>query len=227
MRTLIHRRMKSNAANRAPRIARILIVDEHPLIRIGLTQVFSQTSGLETAAEAASAAQAIASIERRAPALVLTEINLPGRSGLDLAKELQSRYPALPEVFHTGLPEVLYANRALHLGVRGFIPKAVPTKTLLAAVRAVLAGKPWFKDHRSSQNLSRAAAPLPLLDTLTDREFEVFRLVGQGCTTAEIAAHLHISIKTVDAHREHVKRKLELRSGTALNLLAIRWVTAQ
>jgi len=221
--------MKSNAAKRMPRLARILVVDEHPLIRTGLTHLFSQTTDLETAADAASAAQAISSVERRMPSLVLTEIDLPGRSGLDLAKELQTRFPNLPVVFHSSLSETLYADRALAVGVRGFITKSEPTKTLLAALRAVLDGRTWFQspDGPKTRTGAPANAPSTPLSTLTDREFEVFRLVGRGCNTAEIASQLHISIKTVDAHREHVKRKLNLRSGTALNLLAIRWVTSQ
>jgi DNA-binding NarL/FixJ family response regulator len=218
--------MKSNAAKRMPRLARILIVDEHPLIRIGLTHLFSQTTDLEAAAEAASAAQAVSSVERRMPSIVLTEIDLPGRSGLDLAKELQTRFPSLPVVLHSSLSETLYADRALAVGIRGFIAKAVPTKTLLVALRAVRDGKTWFQSPDGSKARTGAQSTTPL-STLTDREFEVFRLVGRGCNTAEIASQLHISIKTVDAHREHVKRKLNLRSGTALNLLAIRWVTSQ
>ncbi len=221
--------MKSNAAKRVPRLARILIVDEHPLIRTGLTHLLSQTADLEVAAEASSAAQAISSIERRTPTLVLAEIDLPGRSGLDLAKELQTRFPALPIIFHSGRPETLYADRAIAVGVRGYIGKSEPTKTLLTALRAVLDGKTWFQspDRSKSRTGAQATTPSTPLSALTDREFEVFRLVGRGCNTAEIASQLHISIKTVDAHREHVKRKLNLRSGTALNLLAIRWVTSQ
>jgi DNA-binding NarL/FixJ family response regulator len=123
----------------------------------------------------------------------------------------------------------LYADRALALGIRGFIAKAEPTKTLLTALRAVLNGKNWFQspDSPKTRAGAQASPPSTPLSALTDREFEVFRLVGLGCNTAEIASQLHISIKTVDAHREHVKRKLNLRSGTALNLLAIRWVTSQ
>ena len=221
--------MKSNAAKRVPRLARILIVDEHPLIRTGLTHLLSHTADLEVAAEASSAAQAISSIERRTPTLVLAEIDLPGRSGLDLAKELQTRFPALPIIFHSGRPETLYADRAIAVGVRGYIGKSEPTKTLLTALRAVLDGKTWFQssDRSKSRTGAQATTPSTPLSALTDREFEVFRLVGRGCNTAEIASQLHISIKTVDAHREHVKRKLNLRSGTALNLLAIRWVTSQ
>jgi DNA-binding NarL/FixJ family response regulator len=220
--------MKSIAAKRVPRLARILIVDEHPLIRTGLTHLFSPTNDLEVAAEAPSAAQAIASVERRMPSLVLTEIALPGRSGLDLAKELQTRFPTLPVVLHSGLPESLYADRAIALGVRGFIAKSEPARTLLTALRAVLSGKSWFQspDGTKARAGNPSTPPSTPLSTLTDREFEVFRLVGLGCNTAEIARQLHISIKTVDAHREHVKRKLNLSSGTALNLLAIRWVTS-
>jgi DNA-binding NarL/FixJ family response regulator len=221
--------MKSIAAKRLPRLARILIVDEHPLIRTGLNHLFSQTKGFESAAEAATAAQAVSSVERRMPSLVLTEIDLPGRSGLDLAKELQTRFANLPVVLHSSLPERLYADRAIAVGIRGFIAKAEPTKTLLSALRAVLDGKCWYQSPDNTKNSpgTRSTPPSTTLSTLTDREFEVFRLVGRGFNTSEIASQLHISIKTVDAHREHVKRKLNLRSGTALNLLAIRWVTSQ
>lgn len=216
--------MKQSAARKPGRAQRILIVDDQPLVCLGLAQLLSTTSDLEAGLEADAATTALALLDRRPAALVLTEIDLPGRSGFDLAKELQVRHPKLPVLIHTSRDESIYARRAIDAGARGFISKTQPPKVLLQAIRSVLGGNLWYRG--TAAPLQTDAADLVDVGSLTSREFEVFRLVGKGCNTAEIASQLHISIKTVDAHREHVKRKLNLSSGTALNLLAIRWVTA-
>lgn len=203
--------------------ARILLVDEHPLIRLGLTQLLSETSDLELANTVTSATEAIASLERRQPSLVLSEIHLPGRSGLDLAKEVHARFREVPVLFYSAADEHLYTERALQVGALGFVPKRSTTRTLLSALRTAIGGGKVIPPQTAAPRSTLAGASA--MGTLTDREFEVFRLIGQGCNSRAIADHLHISLKTVDAHREHLKQKLALDSGTALNLLAIRWVT--
>jgi DNA-binding NarL/FixJ family response regulator len=215
--------MKASAAKKPVKPSRILLVDEHPLIRVGLLHLVSETTDLELAPGVTSATEAIASLERRQPSLVLSEIHLPGRSGLDLAKEIHTRFREVPVLFHSSADEHLYTERAIQVGALGFVPKRSSTRTLLAAIRTAIAGGRVIPPQTAApRNALQAASAM---GTLTDREFEVFRLIGQGCNSRAIADHLHISLKTVDAHREHLKQKLALDSGTALNLLAIRWVT--
>ncbi len=215
--------MKASTAKKPVKPSRILLVDEHPLIRLGLLQLVSETTDLELAPGVTSATEAIASLERRQPSLVLSEIHLPGRSGLDLAKEIHTRFREVPVLFHSSADEHLYTERAIQVGALGFVPKRASTRTLLAAIRTAIAGGRVVPPQTAAPQKSLHGATA--MGTLTDREFEVFRLIGQGCNSRAIADHLHISLKTVDAHREHLKQKLALDSGTALNLLAIRWVT--
>lgn len=217
--------MKASAAKKPVKPSRILLVDEHPLIRLGLLQLVSETTNLELAPGVTSAAEAIASLERRQPSLVLSEIHLPGRSGLDLAKEIHTRFREVPVLFHSSADEHLYTERAIQVGALGFVPKRSSTRILLAAIRTAIAGGRVIPPQTAAPRDSLHGASA--MGTLTDREFEVFRLIGQGCNSRAIADHLHISLKTVDAHREHLKQKLGLDSGTALNLLAIRWVTTE
>lgn len=215
--------MKASAAKKQVKPSRILLVDEHPLIRVGLLQLFSETSDLELATGVSSATEAITSLERRQPSLVLTEIHLPGRSGLDLAKEIHTRFREVPVLFYSSADEHLYTERAMQVGALGFVPKRSTTRTLLSAIRTAVNGGRVIPAQTAAPRTAIHGATA--MGTLTDREFEVFRLIGQGCNSRAIADHLHISLKTVDAHREHLKQKLALDSGTALNLLAIRWVT--
>ena len=216
-------RMKTSVARKPVKPSRILLVDEHPLIRVGLRQLFAETSNLELAAGVTSANEAIASLKRRQPSLVLTEIHLPGRSGLDLAKEIHSRFREVPVLFYSSADEHLYTERAIQVGAVGFVPKRSTPRALLAAIRTAIAGGRVIPSQTAAPR--KAIRGATAMGTLTDREFEVFRLIGQGSNSHAIADHLDISLKTVDAHREHLKVKLALDSGTALNLLAIRWVT--
>jgi len=201
---------------------RILVVDPHPLLRLGISRLLAQTRDLSVVAETSNAAAALELFETILPDLVILEIDLPGRSGFDLLKDLRLRKPGVRVLIHSHLDETLFGLRAQRLGAAGYLSKNAPPESLVQALRNIRVGTRAFTSPKSTPNVAKP--PDSPLDTLSDREFEVFRLIGHGLPSAEIADQLHISCKTVDAHRERLKRKLGLHSASQLNLLAIRWV---
>ncbi len=215
--------MKAQASSR---VRKIVVVDDHPMMRVGLRQYLAQEPDVEVCGEAANATEALSVVERVSPDLLILDISLEGRSGLDLLKDLRLRFPELPVLVHSMHDQSIYAERALRAGARGYLTKQETGDKLLSAVRQVLRGEIFLSESlraprkRARQGRSGSST---LISTLTEREFEVFRLIGRGLHNQEIAKHLHISLKTVEAHRDHIKRKLHLASSTALNLLAVRW----
>ena len=215
-----------------PRPRRVLVVDDHPLMRLGLSHFLHQGREFVVCGEAGSAAEALSLVQSLRPDLVLLDISLEGRSGLDLLKDLRLCCPEIPVLVHSMHDETTFAERALQSGARGYLMKQQTADHLLAAVRQVLRGEIYLSDRLrapvSGPRVNGQPAKVrTLIATLSHREFEVFRLIGQGCVNQEIAHQLHISVKTVEAHRQHIKRKLDLASSTALNLLAVRWATEQ
>ena len=204
---------------------RILVVDDHPLMRLGLRQFLLQEPWLDLCGEAGSAADALQEIERRRPDLVLLDLSLEGRSGLDLLKDLRLHFPEIPVLIYSMHDEAIYAERSLRAGARGYLMKRETGDKLLEALRRVLAGEVYLSEQAGKRkaSASRKRPGQTRVSTLSGREFEVFRLIGSGCVNKEIAQQLHISLKTVEAHRDHIKRKLGIHSSTALNLLAVRW----
>ena len=207
----------------------ILIVDDHPMMRQGLAQLIEHESDLAVAAEADTAAQALNQIAARKPDLVLADISLPDRNGLELIKDLQVYHPGLPVLVVSMHDESLYAERVLRAGGRGYIMKQEGGKMLMQAIRQVLSGQIFVSEKMSAKILEifsgrRAEASNSLAELLTDREFEIFQMVGQGKVTREIAEHLHLSVKTVEVHRANIKQKLKLKNGAELVRYAIRWV---
>ncbi len=198
------------------------MVDSQTLLRRGVTHLLALTHDLEVVAEASSTPEALTLIDSTLPDLVILDISLPGRSGLDLLKELQQRQASLPVLIYTLLDEHLFSSRCRSMGAAGYLSKTASPEALIQTLRRIRAGQNTFPPAALVSRPSRHSKSL--LDELTDREFEVFRLIGRGLPSTSIAGHLHISHKTVDAHRERLKRKLHLESATQLNLLAIRWV---
>jgi DNA-binding NarL/FixJ family response regulator len=210
----------------SPRVRRIVVVDDHPMMRVGLRQYLAQEPDVEVCGEAADAAEALTLLERVSPDLLILDISLEGRSGLDLLMDLRVRFPELPVLVHSMHDQSIYAERALRAGARGYLTKQETGDKLLSAVRQVLRGEIFLSESlrapRKRVGKGRNGSST-LISTLTEREFEVFRLIGRGLHNQQIAKQLHISLKTVEAHRDHIKRKLHLASSTALNLLAVRW----
>jgi DNA-binding NarL/FixJ family response regulator len=208
---------------------RILLVDDHPFMRMGLAQLIDSQPDIAVCGQAGNPAEAHREVDRTAPDLVLTDITMPGRSGLDFIKDLRVRRSDQLILVVSMHDETIYAERALRAGARGYIMKEAGGERLLGAIRQVLAGETYVSPSLASKILGRLTAPRPRgssspIEKLTDREFEIFRLIGEGRSTREIAAQLHLSPKTVDVHRSHIKEKLELDDATALVRHAVRWV---
>ncbi len=207
---------------------RILIVDDHPITRRGLAQLIDQEPDLTVCGEAESAQRALGMLKEPEPDLVLTDITIPGKSGLELIKDMRAQYPRVAILVVSMHEESFYAERVLRAGARGYIMKSEGGAKLLAAIRQVLQGKIYVSERISSQILDVFAGAevkpnRSVLAVLTDREFEVFQLMGQVLGNREIGERLHLSPKTVDSHRQHIKEKLQLRSMSELIKFAIRW----
>jgi DNA-binding NarL/FixJ family response regulator len=211
---------------------KILIVDDHPMMREGLAQLINHESDLVAAFEADTAGEALNLVTKNKPDLVLADIGLPDKNGLELIKDIQALHPELPVLVVSMHEESLYAERVLRAGGRGYIMKQEGGKKLMQAIRAVLAGQTYVSEKISARIIDlfsgrRRKETASPVEQLSDREFEVFRLIGEGKATREIAAQLHISVKTVEVHRTNIKKKLKLTRATELVRSAIRWVEAQ
>jgi DNA-binding NarL/FixJ family response regulator len=211
---------------------RILIVDDHPMMRQGLAQLINHESDLTACGEADTVAEALKRINADKPDLVLADISLPDRNGLELIKDVQALHPRLPVLVVSMHDESLYAERVLRAGGRGYIMKQEGGKMLMRAIRQVLSGQIYVSEKMAAKILEifsghRTEVTQSPVERLSDREFEVFQLVGQGKGTREIAGHLHLSVKTVEVHRANIKHKLELKRGTDLVRYAIRWTEVQ
>lgn len=211
---------------------KILIVDDHPMMRQGLAQLIGEEPDLLLCGEAESAEGALSAIDALKPDLVLADISLPGKNGLELIKDFQALQPGLAVLVISMHDESLYAERVLRAGGRGYIMKQEGGRKLMEAIRQVLEGKIYVSEKMSANILEifsgrRAGAEGSPIERLTDREFEVFQLIGQGKGTRDIAEKLHLSVKTVDVHRANIKAKLKLTSASELIRYAVRWTEAQ
>jgi DNA-binding NarL/FixJ family response regulator len=211
---------------------RILIVDDHPITRYGLTQLISHEPDLLVCAEAESAAQALAAIKSARPDLVLADITMPGRSGLEFIKDLQTQHPGVAVLVMSMHDENIYAERVLRAGGRGYIMKNEGGERLLEAIRQVLQGQVFVSKNMSAALLEvftphRSGLGQAAPGALSDREFEVFQLIGQGLSSRQIGQRLNLSVKTVGTHRQHIKQKLKMRTGPELIRQAVRWAAAQ
>jgi len=208
---------------------RVFILDDHPMMRQGLCQLIEAEPDLSVCGEAETAGNAFEAIASLKPDLVLADISLPVKNGLELIKDVQSIAPGLPVLVISMHDESLYAERVLRAGGRGYIMKLEGGKKLMQAIRQVLSGQIYVSEKMSAKILEifsgrQAEAESAPVGKLTDREFEVFQLIGQGKSTKEIAAGLHLSAKTVEVHRINIKQKLNLKSAPELIRYAVRWI---
>lgn len=205
----------------------IMVVDDHPIIRQGLAQLINQEEDLFLCGEAGSAQEGIQEVEKQNPALVIVDISLQGTNGIEFIKEMKIRFPRIPTLVISMHDESIYAERALRAGAKGYLMKQEATEKVVSAIRKVLNGE-LYVSHRMAEGLLHkfiegqpiSASPL---EGLTDRELEVFQLVGQGKTTKQIAEELHLSVKTIESHYAKIKEKLNLRNSTELTQTAIKW----
>jgi DNA-binding NarL/FixJ family response regulator len=209
---------------------RILLVDDHPLIREGLTQWINRAGDLEVCGEAESAAQAMSRVEKLKPDLVLVDISLAGGDGLELIKSLRALQPDRPLLVLSMHDESLNAGRALRAGARGYIMKRVGGERVVEAIREVFEGRivvsPAMATHLLEEYSGKQSSSggQTILPSLTDREFEVLQLIGEAKSNREIADRLHLSHKTVETHRLNVMRKLKLRTTAKLLRFAMQFV---
>jgi DNA-binding NarL/FixJ family response regulator len=211
---------------------KVLIVDDHPMMRQGLAQLINNEPDLSAFGEAENAQQALECVARSRPDLVLADISLPDKHGLELIKDLQALHPGLPVLVVSMHDESLYAERVLRAGGRGYIMKQEGGKKMLEAIYTVLNGQIYVSEKMSAKILEifsgrRSESSRSPIEKLTDREFEVFQLIGQGKGTRQIAEILHVSVKTIEVHRFHIKDKLELSDAPSLVRFAVRWVETQ
>jgi DNA-binding NarL/FixJ family response regulator len=214
----------------SPSCNRILIVDDHPMMREGLRTLISREHDLVVCGEAETAAQALDAVANLKPDLVLVDIALPGPNGIELIKDICVLQHVMLILVISMHDESLYAERVLRAGARGYIMKQESGPTMMQAIRQVLAGRIYLSDKMSAQILEYVAGKRTKaspIERLSDREWEVFQLIGRGKNTVQIAEELHLSTKTVEAHRAHVKKKLDLRTMPELISFASRWVETQ
>jgi DNA-binding NarL/FixJ family response regulator len=210
----------------------ILLVDDHPLTREGLAAILNRQEDITVCAEASSPAEAMTVLARVTPDLLVTDMTMPGRSGVEFIKDVHALLPELPILVLSMHDELLHAERVLRAGARGYVMKDAGSAKVLEVIRLVLNGQSYVSAQMSARLLDAVTGRRPRgstspIEKLSDREFEVFRLLGSGRNTKEIAAELNLSPKTVDVHRGRIKEKLQLRDANSLVHHAVRWVETQ
>ena len=222
--------MNAKTSTEAPDKHGVFLVDDHPLVREGLTNLINQQEDLAVCGEAEDSSGAISGIEETSPDVALIDISLKNESGLELVKNLESRFPKVALIVLSMHDEALYAERALRAGARGYVMKRQTSKSVLTAIRRVLEGDTYISDRvvnlMARRMSSRKAASKSPVERLSDRELEIFRLLGQGRTTSQIAEDLRLSLKTVQAYCARAKEKFGVDSLTELLRAAIRWEDA-
>ena len=216
--------------NNTKKRAKILIVDDHPAVREALTSRIDRQPDLQVCGEAADSNEALRLVTETQPEVAVIDITLKSGNGLDLIKRIKARNESVRMLVWSMHSESLYAERALRVGALGYINKDQATEKIIEAIRRVLAGKVYLSDSMAEKLLQRAVggkheevARLPLT-MLADRELEVFRLLGHGVKTADIAKQLHLSVKTIETYRDRIRQKLSLADGTELIHYATQWV---
>ena len=214
-----------------PAKSRILLVDDHRTLLNGYRLMIDAEPDLAVCATATNVPEALAAVERERPDLVVTDLTMHGRGGLDLIKDLAALHPGLRILVCSMHDETLYAERTLRAGAKGYLMKDADGPTFLAAIRRVLGGQIFMSESLAARVLDCFAGARPRgskspLEKLSDREFEVFRLFGEGKTAKEIAAQLNLSPKTVSVHRDHIKEKLAFPTSAEMIRQAVRHVEA-
>jgi len=212
---------------------KVLVVDDHPIVREGLTYLIDEEEDITVCGSAENIPHAIEAIKNLKPDLVTVDISLEDASGLELIKDIKDRFPDLPVLAISIHPECFYAERAIRAGAKGYITKQEATIKVVMAIREVLAGRIYLSQEMNDKILcnligdSKSEAGTSPIDRLTDRELEVFSLLGQGKGTRQIAEQLYVSVKTVETYRLRIKEKLHIDTGSELLQHAFQWVNEQ
>ena len=211
---------------------KVFVVDDHPIVRQGLAQMVNREEDLMVCGEAEDASTVLQAIVSVRPDILIVDISLNGLDGLELLKNIRTRYPSLPVLILSMHDESIYAERALRAGANGYIMKHEAAEKVLGAVRQILNRETYVSDRVASKILQRyisgsdSPKSSPLYE-LSDRELEVFRLIGMGHSTRMIAEKLHLSVKTVESYQAHIKDKLSLKNGRELVQHAIQWALSE
>ena len=209
-----------------------LVVDDHPVFRQGLVALIRSSDRYVVSAEAGSAAEALEALQRAVPDIALVDISLVGQNGLDLVRTLKASHPSMLILIISMHDEVVYAERALKAGARGYVMKQEAASVMLDAIRTVLSGKIYVSTAMRDRLLEtmfnrREETEAPSVERLSDRELEVLERIGQGYGAAEIAKMLNLSVKTVNAYRDHIKEKLQVDGAGDLRRFAVKWVQSR
>lgn len=207
--------------------ANVLIVDDHPLLREALALTIADQPEMQVCQEAKNEEEALIAVREHEPDLVLIDISLEDGNGIELVKRIKEERPLTRMLVISAYPEALYGERALRAGAMGFVSKQEPKETILAAIRNVMSGRRYVSPELAQRLIGQALGQRrseTTLASLTDRELEVFRLIGTGCTSNSIASQIGVSVHTVESYRARIKTKLALTNGTALQREAVRWV---
>lgn len=215
-----------------PTKRRVLIVDDHPVFRHGISAMINAEDDLVVCGEAGSAPAALESMRRLEPDIVLVDISLPGTNGIELLKSMKAERPKMPMLVVSMHDESLYALRALRAGALGYVMKAEALDLVLTAIRKVLEGEAFLSPKFSERLVFKAIRSLDEglgspVDKLSDRELEVLNLMGRGFGAQDIANELHLSVKTIETHRAHIKEKLDFNDSKEMVRFAIEWVAQQ
>jgi DNA-binding NarL/FixJ family response regulator len=221
--------MKTKAPSPKKLRTRILIVDDHPIVRKGIADLVSQKPDFMVCGDADRVEDALPAIDALKPDLVIVDLSLKGAGGLELLKDLKIRHPELPALVLSMHDETLFAERALRAGARGYVMKQEAVNELEHAIRRVLSGKIYLSQAMSDRLLHMVSQGEKIRDRspmerLSDRELEVFEMIGRGLPMREIAKELHLSVKTIETHRAHIKEKLNITSAVHLVQHATQWV---
>ncbi|MFA9477661.1 response regulator [Phycisphaerales bacterium AB-hyl4] len=217
-----------SAQPRTAERCRVLIVDDHPIVRRGLGQLIDRESDMELIGEADSPSSALDAVEALSPHVVVADLSFEGLDGIELIKDLRARHPGLPVLVLSMHDESFYAQRVLKAGAMGYLMKQEGVEQVVDGIRSVREGRVFLSNRMSQALLSRMTGgsnrpPTYGVESLTDRELEVLRLIGQGRSTRQIAEQLHLSIKTIETHRENIKQKLRLENASQLMQYAVRF----
>ena len=224
--------LKKKQDNTNENKTQILLVDDHPVVRDGLTTIINHERDLNVCGEADDAHQALKAICELKTDVVIVDISLKNSDGIELTKTIKSKYPKLPVVVLSVHDESVYAERALIAGAKAYLMKDAVSENIVKAIRTVLSGEIYVSNTISKKFLHKIAGDKAdttktTIENLSDREFEVFRLIGEGYKPSQIAKKLHLSVKTIETYRGRLKEKLNLNSAVEILQYAIKWAKSQ
>jgi len=212
-------------------VKRLVLIDDHPIMRHGLAQLIRAEEGLDVIGEAGSARDGLEIVGRLKPDLAVIDLTLPDKNGLELVKDIRALHPATQCIVLSMHDETLYGERSLRAGARGYVMKEEAADHLVTAIHKVISGGLYVSESLNARMLEQvtgaARSKATGMDALTDRELEILSLIGSGVPTKNIAAQLSISARTVEAHRAHIKEKLGMTDGASLVRYAVQWVESR